>query len=153
NRFDIAEANSPFRRPSRRFSINQDGPLLSTKFRDLQLTFEQRFGDFFLEVAGDVNKNSNYTNGEQNRGANASYLDLDRVLPNGAANPHFLQAYGDGNFFRGLRHYDYHNARVALAWQKNTRFGTFAINTMAGLSKNHYTLSYQWLSLAQGTNT
>jgi outer membrane receptor protein involved in Fe transport len=153
NRFDIVEANSYFRRPSRSFSINQDGPLLESTFRDLQVTLEQRFGDFYLEVAGDINKNSNYTNGEQNRGANATYLDINRVLPNGQPNSHYLQAYGDGNFFRGFRHYDYHNARVALAWKKDTRFGNFAVNTMVGENKNHYTLSYQWLSLAQGTDT
>ncbi len=153
NRFDIAEANSGFRRPSRRFSINQDGPLLETTFRDVQLTIEQRLGDFYVELAADVNKNSNYTNGEQNRGANATYLDLNRVRPDGAPNAHYLQAYGDGNFFRGFRHYDYHNVRAALAWKKDTRFGNFAVNTMVGENKNHYTLSYQWLSLAQGTDT
>ncbi|MEY2877712.1 MAG: hypothetical protein RLZZ15_92 [Verrucomicrobiota bacterium] len=153
HRFDVAEANSFFRRPSRRFSINQDGPLLETTFRDLQVTLEQRLGDFYFEVAADINRNSNYTNGEQNRGANATYLDLDRVLPNGAPNAHFLQAYGDGNFFRGFRHYDYHNLRAAAAWKKDTRFGNFSLNTSVGENKNHYTLSYQWLSLALPTQT
>ena len=153
NRFDLVESRSGFIRPSERFSINQDGPLLESSFRDLQLTVEQKLGDFYVELAGDVNKNSNYTNGEQNRGASATYLDLNRVLPNGAPNAHYLQAYGDGNFFRGFRHYDYHNVRAAVAWKQNTRFGNFAINTMVGENKNHYTLSYQWLSLAQGTDT
>jgi outer membrane receptor protein involved in Fe transport len=153
NRFDLVESRSYFRRPSRRFSINQDGPLLESAFRDVQLTIEQKLGDFYFEIAGDINKNSNYTNGEQNRGANATYIDLNRVLPNGQPNAHYLQAYGDGNFFRGFRHYDYHNIRAAVAWKKDTRFGNFAINTMVGENKNHYTLSYQWLSLAQGTNT
>ena len=152
-RFDVAEANSGFRRPSRRFSINQNGPLLETTFRDVQATIEQRLGDFYVEIAADINKNSNYTNGEQNRGANATYIDLDRVLPNGSPNSHYLQAYGDGNFFRGFRHYDYHNLRAAVAWKKDTRFGNFAVNTAVGENKNHYTLSYQWLSLAQGTDT
>lgn len=152
-RFDTVEAASGFRRPSERFSINQDGPLLESTFRDVQLTVEQRLGDFSVELAADINKNSNYTNGEQNRGANNTYLDVNRVLPNGQPNPHFLQAYGDGNFFRGFRHYDYHNVRAAIAWRKDTRFGRFAINTMVGENKNHYTLSYQWLSLAQGDNT
>ena len=40
-----------------------------------------------------------------------------------------------------------------MAWKKDTRFGNFAINTAVGENKNHYTLSYQWLSLAQGTDT
>ncbi len=153
NRFDVAESRSYFRRPSRSFSINQDGPLLESAFRDAQLTIEQKLGDFYFELAGDINKNSNATNGEQNRGANATYIDINRVLPNGQPNSHYLQAYGDGNFFRGFRHYDYHNFRFAAAWKKDTRFGNFAINTMVGENKNHYTLSYQWLSLAEGTDT
>ena len=153
NRFDLVESRSYFRRPSRSFSINQDGALLESTFRDAQFTLEQKLGDFYFEVAGDINKNSNYTNGEQNRGANATYLDINRVLPNGAPNSHYLQAYGDGNFFRGFRHYDFHNVRVAAAWKKDTRFGNFAVNTMVGENKNHYTLSYQWLSLAQGNDT
>ncbi|MCX6951794.1 MAG: hypothetical protein NTV51_06465 [Verrucomicrobia bacterium] len=153
SRFDTVEATSGFRRPSRSFSINQNGPLLESTFRDFQATIEQRLGDFYVELAADVNKNSNYTNGEQNRGAQTTYIDINRVLPNGQPNAHFGQAYGDGNFFRGFRHYDYHNVRAALAWKKETRFGNFAVNTMVGENKNHYTLSYQWLSLAQGTDT
>jgi outer membrane receptor protein involved in Fe transport len=153
NRYDLIEANSGFRRPSERFSINQNGPLLESTFRDVQATIEQRLGDFYVELAADINKNSNYTNGEQNRGAQTTYLDINRVLPNGAPNSHYLQAYGDGNFFRGFRHYDYHNLRAAVAWKKDTRFGNFSVNTMVGENKNHYTLSYQWLSMAQGTDT
>ena len=48
DRFDRVEAASYFRRPSERFSINQDGPLLETTFRDAQLTLEQKLGDFFV---------------------------------------------------------------------------------------------------------
>jgi outer membrane receptor protein involved in Fe transport len=152
-RFEVVEASSYFRRPSRRFSINQDDPLVQSKFRGVQATLEQRVGDFFFEVAGDINKNAYYVNGEQNRGANITYIDLDSVLPNGAPNPHFLQAYGDGNIFREYRHYDFYNWRAAAAWCKDTRLGRFAVNTMIGENRSHYTLSYQWLSLAQGTNT
>ena len=153
NRFDIAEAGSGFRRPSDRFSLNPDGPLLVSRFRDVQLTINQRLGDFFFEVAGDINKNSNFVNGEQNRGSGATYIDINRTLPNGGPNKHFLQPYGDANYFRGYRHYNYHNARVALAYKKDTRFGNYTFNVSGGINKNHYTLSYQWLSLAQGTNT
>ncbi|PHX86802.1 MAG: hypothetical protein CK538_01750 [Opitutia bacterium] len=153
NRFDLAEANSGFRRPSDRFSLNPDGPLLASRFRDVQLTVNQRFGDFFFEVAGDLNKNSNFVNGEQNRGSGATYIDINRTLPNGAPNKHFLEAYGDANYFRGYRTYAYQNARIALAFKKDTRFGNYTFNVSGGINKNHYTLSYQWLSLAQGTNT
>jgi hypothetical protein len=153
NRFDVAEGGSGFHRPSDRFSLNPDGPLLVSRFRDVQLTINQRLGDFFFELAGDVNKNSNFVNGEQNRGSGATYIDINRTLPSGGPNLHFLQPYGDANFFRGFRHYDYHNARVAMAYKKDTRFGNYTFNVSGGINKNHYTLSYRWLSLAQGTNT
>jgi outer membrane receptor protein involved in Fe transport len=153
NRFDLAEAGSGFRRPSDRFSLNADGPLLVSRFRDVQLTINQQLGDFFFEVAGDLNKNSNFVNGEQNRGSGATYIDINRTLPNGAPNKHFLEAYGDANYFRGYRQYDYQNARIALAYKKDTRFGNYTFNVSGGINQNHYTLSYQWLSLAQGTNT
>ena len=153
NRFDLAEAGSGFRRPSDRFSLNANGPLLVSRFRDVQLTINQQLGDFFFEVAGDLNKNSNFVNGEQNRGSGATYIDINRTLPNGAPNKHFLEAYGDANYFRGYRQYDYQNARIALAYKKDTRFGNYTFNVSGGINQNHYTLSYQWLSLAQGTNT
>lgn len=150
SRFDTAIANSYFRVPDDEFTLSPDAPLLSSRFKDLQLTINQRFGDFYFELAGDINHQAYFVNGEENRGTKDSYIDINQVLPDGSANPHFLQPYGDGSFFRGYRNYEYESARFAAAYMKENRFGKFTINTMAGTSKNDYTLSHRWLSMAQG---
>ena len=152
NRFDTALANSHFFLPDDEFTLSPDAPLLSSRFKDLQLTINQRFGDFYLEAAADVNRQAYFVNGEENRGTDDTYIDINRVLPDGSPNPHFLQPYGDGSYFRGYRDYNYDSFRLAAAYVKNTRFGKFVINTMAGSNDNHYTLSYRWLSMAQGAD-
>jgi hypothetical protein len=47
NRFDTAIANSFFRPPSEEFTISPDAPILTQRFKDLQLTIGQRVGNFF----------------------------------------------------------------------------------------------------------
>ncbi|MBL9212292.1 MAG: TonB-dependent receptor plug domain-containing protein [Opitutaceae bacterium] len=152
SRFDNAIAYSFFRVPDDEFTLSPDAPLLSSRFKDLQLTINQRFGDFYFEAAADINRQAYFVNGEENRGTQDSYIDINRVLADGSANPHFLQPYGDGSFFRGFRNYEFDSIRFAAAYVKNTRFGKFTVNTMGGRSENHYTLSYRWLSLAQGAD-
>jgi outer membrane receptor protein involved in Fe transport len=152
NRFATAVANSAFRVPEDEFTLSPDAPLLSSRFKDLQLTVNQRLGDFYFEAAADVNRMAYFVNGEENRGTADTYIDINRVLPDGAPNPHFLQPYGDGSFFRGYRNYNYNNLRAAAAYARETRFGKFVANAMAGSSENHYTISYRWLSMAQGTD-
>ena len=152
NRFATAVANSAFREPGDEFTLSPDAPLLSSRFKDLQITLNQRFGDFHLEAAADVNRMAYFVNGEENRGTADTYIDINRVLPDGSPNPHFLQPYGDGSFFRGYRNYNFNNLRAAVAYARETRFGKFVANTMAGSSENHYTLSYRWLSMCQGAD-
>jgi outer membrane receptor protein involved in Fe transport len=149
-RFDNAIARSFFRVPDDEFTLSPDAPLLSSRFRDLQLTVNQRFGDFYLEAAADLNRQAYFVNGEENRGTQDSYIDINRVQPDGTANPHFLQPYGDGSFFRGYRNYGFDSVRFAAAYVRDTRWGKFTVNSMGGRSENHYTLSYRWLSVAQG---
>jgi outer membrane receptor protein involved in Fe transport len=151
-RFANAVANSAFRVPGDEFTMSPDAPLLSSRFKDLQITLNQRFGAFHFEVAADVNRMAYFVNGEENRGTANTYIDINRVLPDGSPNPHFLQPYGDGSFFRGYRNYNYTNLRAAAAYATDTRFGRFVVNTMAGSSDNHYTISYRWLSMCQGTD-
>lgn len=152
SRFDTAIANSAFRIPGDEFTMSPDAPLLSSRFKDLQLTVNQRLGDFYFEAAGDLNRQAYFVNGEENRGTQDTYIDINRVRPDGSPNPYFLQPYGDGSFFRGYRNYNFESVRLAAAYVKATRFGRFVVNTMAGSSDNHYTLSYRWLSMAQGAD-
>lgn len=150
NRFDRAINNSYFRPPSEEFTLSPDAPVLSQQFKDLQFTFNQKLGDLYFEIAADTNRTAAYINGEQNRQSNDTYLDINEVLPNGQPNTHFLQPYGDGHLFRGYRHYNYDNIRLAVAYVKPTRFGNFSFNTLGGVNVGTEDIDYRYMSLAMG---
>jgi hypothetical protein len=152
NRFDTAVANSFFRPPSEEFTISPDAPILAQRFKDLQLTFNQRFGNFYAEIAGDFNRARSLINGEQNRSSNDTYIDINRVRPDGSANPNFLQPYGDGQLMRGFRKFDYDNVRAAAAYVLDTRYGNFAFNTLGGINRGADESDYRYLSVAQGAD-
>ena len=149
-RFDTAIENSFFRIPSEEFTMNIDAPLLKQRFKDLQITMNHRIGDFYFEIAGDVNRAVVEVNAEQNRQNNNTYIDINRVKPNGAPNPNFLQPYGDGQFNRSNRNFNYNNLRAAAAWVRDTRFGHFTFNTMGGINDSETIVTTRWLSIAQG---
>ncbi|WP_414660201.1 TonB-dependent receptor plug domain-containing protein [Horticoccus sp. 23ND18S-11] len=150
HRFATAVANSFFRPPSEEFTISPDAPILSQRFKDLQLTFNQRLGSFYFEIAADINRARAVINGEQNRSSNDTYIDINQVLPNGAPNPHFKQAYGDGSLMRANRKFDYNNVRGAAAYVLDTRWGNFAFNTLGGINRGEEDQDYRYLSVAQG---
>ena len=150
NRFGAAVANSFFRPPSEEFTISPDAPILAQRFKDLQITLNQRVGNFYFEVAADINRARAKINGEQNRSSNDTYIDINQVLPNGAPNPHFKQAYGDGSLMRADRKFDYNNVRGAAAYVLDTRFGNFAFNTLGGINRGTEDQDYRYLSVAQG---
>jgi outer membrane receptor protein involved in Fe transport len=150
HRFDTAIANSAFRIPSEEFTMNIDAPILLQRFKDLQLTVSHRIGDFHFEVAGDINRAAITVNAEQNRQNNNTYIDINRVKPNGAPNPHFLQPYGDGQFNRSNRNFNYNNVRGAAAYVRDTRFGHFTFNTMGGINLSETIVTTRWMSIAQG---
>lgn len=149
-RFDTAINNSFFRPPSEEFTISPDAPILSQRFKDLQITLNQHFGNFYFEVAADINRARAKINGEQNRSSNDSYIDINQVLPNGAPNPHFKQVYGDGSLMRADRKFDYNNLRGAAAYVLDTRFGNFTFNTLGGINRGEEDQDYRYLSVAQG---
>jgi len=152
NRFDTAINNSFFRPPSEEFTISPDAPILTQRFKDVQFTLNQKLGSFFFEIAGDMNRARSFINGEQNRSSNNTYIDINRVRPDGSANPNFLQPYGDGQLVRGYRTFDYNNVRGAAAYVLETRFGNFAVNALGGINEGEEQSDYRYLSIAQGAD-
>jgi outer membrane receptor protein involved in Fe transport len=148
-RFAAALAGSHFRVPTEEFTLSPDAPIIDQRFRDLQFTLHQRLGLLDLEVAGDANRARAFVNGEQNRGTADTRIDLNEVLPNGAANPHFLQPYGDGMYLRSYRTFDYTNLRAAAARAWSTRLGQFTAHVLGGVNLGRDTYDYRYLSLAQ----
>ena len=152
NRYDTAIANSFFRPPSEEFTISPDAPILQQRFKDVQFTLSQRLGNFYFEVAGDVNRANSFINGEQNRSSNNTYIDINRVTPDGRANPNFLQPYGDGQLARSFRTIDFNNIRGAAAYVLDSRWGNFAFNTLGGINENISKSTFRYLSVAQGAD-
>jgi outer membrane receptor protein involved in Fe transport len=152
NRFANAERFSEFRKPPDDFTLSPDLPILAQRFKDLQLTFNQRWGNLHFEIAGDINRTAALTNGEPNRDLPNVYIDINRVLPDGRPNPNFLVPYGDGQFMRGYRTYSENNARAAIAYILPTRFGHFTINSLGGSNNSQNTSDHRYLSVARGTD-
>ncbi len=149
--YDKAIAGSAFRLPSDSFTNAMDVPTLTQHFRDLQLTLDHRIGDVFIEMAIDHNRTKQFANTPDVRGGNVVYVDINKLLPNGATNPHFLQPYFDA----GLRRYeDERNSdafRLAVGTTKDFgKWGNYTVNMMGGYTVSDVNKIGVWnLSLAQ----
>src|SRR5258708_35749444 len=91
-----AIANSSFRVPSRSFSVAKDAPEIQQRWKDIQLTFDHRIGDFFLQVAGDYNKNNLVGGTVGVRGGQDIYIDIKTKQPAGSLNRQCPHPYTDG---------------------------------------------------------
>ena len=151
-RFANAERFSSFRTPPEEFTMSPDLPILTQRFKDLQLTFNQHWGNLHFEIAGDINRTAAMTNGEPNRDLPNIFIDINRVLPDGRPNPNFLVPYGDGQFSRGFRDYAENNVRTAVAYVWPTRFGHFTVNSLAGSNNSENTSDFRYLSVKQGND-
>lgn len=152
HRFDTAIANSAFRVPSEEFTTSPDVASIAQRFKDLQLTFTQRLGRLFFEIAGDINRADALIDGEPDRQTTNTLIDINRVLPNGATNPNFLQPYGDARLTRRYRTNDYENLRAAVAYSTDSRWGRFAFNLLGGINSGENTTNDRWLSMALGND-
>ncbi len=133
NRFDNAIASSKFRLPDTRFTNQSDAPTLDQHFKDLQATFDHRFGPVFLQAAVDINRTRAQTINIDVNGVGQTYIDINSVLPTGAANPNFLQPYGDAPIRRSNWTRDAEGARLALGYAKDAgKWGNYTTNAMLG---------------------
>lgn len=149
-RFATAEANSHFRVPAEEFTMSPDEPILAQRFKDVQLTYTQRLGNLHFEIAADINRTAAVTHGEPNRGLNDTFIDINRVLPDGSPNPNFLKPYGDGQMMKGYRDFGENNVRGALAYVWDTRFGHFTVNSLGGRNRSTNESDHRYLSVARG---
>lgn len=142
DRFDIAEANSHFRVPSREFSITADGLQYNQEYDNATFAITQQIGDDFYAEAAVNHARVEYTGdrGLSSGQGGQTRIDLNTKLPNGADNPNFLQPYNFIRPFPMLTDSEIFNARLALAYVlDNTRFGSFRISANGGTSRQHDT--------------
>ncbi len=153
NRFDNAIAGSAFRLPSKGFSLASDAPVIEERFKDVQLTADHRIGELYLQVAADLNRATQRINNIDVRNSNIMYIDINKVLPNGAPNTHFLQPYADGILRRNLNYRNSQGVRFAAGYVKDAgKWGNFTFNTMGGISVNEYLNQSENLTIAQNAD-
>jgi len=153
NRFDNAIAGSAFRLPSKSFSLASDSPVIQERFKDLQLTADHRIGNLYLQAAADLNRANQRINNIDVRNSNIMYIDINKVLPNGAPNTHFLQPYADGILRRNLSYRDSQGARFAAGYVHDAgKWGSYIFNVMGGISAHEYLSQTENLSIAQNAD-
>jgi hypothetical protein len=152
-RFDNAIANSSFRVPSKNFSVAKDAPEIQQRWKDVQLTFDHRIGDFFLQVAGDYNKNNLLARTVGVRGGQDIYIDINTNRPDGSLNPQFLHPYTDGQLRKNLSAREMEGLRVAAGYFKDAGpWGKYTASMMAGYSKFDIRSKVYSLSIAQNAD-
>ena len=136
DRFDRAIANSNFRPPGKRFTNVPDDALYTSWDKSASFGFTHQFSDtLFFESAGTYDryheKFFNNVNGFRD-----SFLDLNRTLPDGSANPHFLDVYGQGQERLRNRYIDNAGVRASLNHIRNLgKWGNYTFNLTGAFSK------------------
>jgi hypothetical protein len=130
--FNRVIANSKFRMPDKRFTNMPDEPLFTQWTRDANIGFTHRFSDtLFFEFQADYNRVHNRVVNNIN-GFRTTVLDLNRNLPDGTPNPHFLDAYGQGQERIKDFYIDNGQARAVLNYIKDLgRWGNYTFNLSA----------------------
>lgn len=137
--YDIAEANSHFRVPSREFSITADGLSFEEDYHNYSFAVTQQVGqNFFAEAAvnyAGVNRDAQGRGLSSGEGGRVR-IDINSVLPNGETNPNFLQPYNRVRPFPWVYDSEIFNARLAMAYVLDkTRFGSFRFSAHGGKSR------------------
>jgi hypothetical protein len=151
--YDAAIQGSRFRLPSRAFTNLGPNPTSINRFRDATVVLDQRIGESLnVQMAGSVNRLRSYglIDYYTNQGYPNVYIDINRLLPDGATNPNFLQPYNE--FSRPERQkVDTTNRalRFAAAYQKDTRWVEIRANVIGAVeqqeifkSREYYMLPY-----------
>lgn len=132
DRFNRALANSKFRLPDKRFTQAPDASILIQDTKDANVALTHQVGDsLFFEFGADINKVSNRSIRNGIAGANSREvrLDINQLLPNGVANPHYLEPYNDMPYEFIYRNFINRGIRGTVAYRHNAgRWGDYTFN-------------------------
>jgi outer membrane receptor protein involved in Fe transport len=139
DRFNRVLAGSKFRLPDERFTQATEEPILIQDTKDVNFALSHQFGEnWFFEVGADVNKVSNRSIRNGTAGANSREVrvDINQVLPNGTANPHFLEPYNDMPIEFIYRNFTNRSARANLGHRRNAgKWGDYTFNLNVSASR------------------
>lgn len=133
-----ATAASGFRLPGREFSAAFDDTAYLNDYHNVVATIEQQVGKYlFLQGSANTSEGLRGVNFGTARGLkDGIQIDINRVLPTGAANPYFQQPYiqTTNDFDQVNTKSDQYRGSAALVFN-NTRFGDFRLNAEIGHEK------------------
>jgi hypothetical protein len=116
--------------PPRTASTTLGGDTWMTQFDNIHLGFDQQLGKhFFLGLSGNYSYSIVRTHFTVARGLNDVYIDINRLLPTGEANPNFLTPYSESthDFDHVTRRSRNARGNIAAVFD-DTRFGSFRFN-------------------------
>ncbi|PTX92344.1 hypothetical protein [Opitutus sp. ER46] len=117
DRFDRAIANSAFRLPDRTFTYLPDHPVFEQHNKDFNAAITHEFTPSLVAELG-VDFNRTHDTRMQNTNQwRTTRIDINRNLPDGTANPYFLQPYGDASARISERYTSSRMARFNLGWK------------------------------------
>ena len=122
---------SAFRVPSKRFTgAGFDSPAYTQVMKDANLTLSHQIGErWFFEVGADVNKVETVTARDAATTVRTVRIDINQLLPNGVANPHYLETYGDAPLAYTLRNFLNRGVRGNVAHKFNAGpWGDYTFN-------------------------
>lgn len=135
--FNKVLAGAPkFSIPARTKSTSLGGDSWATKFDNIHVGFDQQFGKhLFVGVSGNYSYSIVETHFTVARGLNNVFIDINKLLPDGSANPYFLTPYSEStqDFDHVKRRSRNGRANAALVFD-DTRFGSFRLNLETGVS-------------------
>lgn len=139
NRFDRALAGSRFRIPSRSFTTSYDGPLIRQDFVNLESAFTHVVGQqLYVEAAANYSFWKPPADISLGRSIQDTLIDINRLLPTGETNPHFLEPYNEGERTYTVQPSESANARLAAAYVlEGTRLGDFRFNLLGTSRRTH----------------
>ncbi len=131
NRFAPQLANSRLRIPRPRDSMIPGVTLFPEVTSGVNLNFTHKFSDrLIFEAQADVNRvDMDQVAPNSILGSRNLFIDVNRNLPNGQPNPHFLDAYSQSTIERGFRRTDNSGVRAAVVYLKDFgKWGNYTFN-------------------------
>lgn len=133
NRYSRQVANSHFVIPGKRSTVTPDEPLFIERLKDINVGFTHKFSDtLILDFSADANR-VDQRSIASNLGFRNGFIDINRTLPNGTPNPHFLDPYSHSDITVNYRRLDNYGARANLGYIKDLgKWGHYTLSLVAG---------------------
>jgi hypothetical protein len=136
DRFDRAMANSKFRIPGKQFTNMPEDAAYTSWDRSFSVGATHQFSDtLYFEASGTYDRYHERIFNNIN-GFRDAFLDINKNLPNGQPNPHYLDVYGQGQERVRERWIDNAGARASLNYLHDFgKWGNYTFNLTGAVTR------------------